>query len=174
MTAYLTVERTMSDITLQTARRLTEQERKAYLPEYQDYMLIGMGDHVDLPNVSWMDLCKVLGDQQPDGQFPGCGNQAYIITKEQWDALVAMDRAAGIEAARKARAEEIDCLEAAKASAEHQMVSGKLPTKEGATRKARDYNNVHNEGGYGYVPHYYSDEEYQHICTRLATLKGER
>lgn len=173
MTTYLTVERSMLDTTLQTARRLTEEERRAYLPEYQDYMLIGMGDHIGLPSVSWIDLRKVLGDQQPDGQFPGCGNQAYIITQEQWDALVAMDRAAGMEAARKAREKEIESLEAAKTSAERQMVSGKLPTKEWAARKAMDYNNVHNEGGYGYVPHYYSDEEYQHICSRLATLKGE-
>lgn len=173
MTTYLTVERTMSDITLQIARRLTEEERKAYQPEYQDYMMVSMGDHVDLPNVSWMDLCKVLGDQQPDGQFPGCGNQAYIITQEQWDTLVALDCGISAEVDQQTRAAEVEELEAAKASAERQMVSGKLPTKEGATRKARDYNNVHNEGGYGYVPHYYSDEEYQHICSRLATLKGE-
>lgn len=174
MTTYLTAEYAQAyGVSLQTARRLTEEERKSYLPEYQDYMMIGLGDHIPLHNVTWIDLRKVLKDQQPDGEFPGCCNRAYIITQEQWDALVALDHRASTEAEQQAHTETVEALTAAKASAEQQMVSGKLPTKEEAARKARDYNNVHNEGGYGYVPHFYSDDEYRRICARLKQLREE-
>lgn len=159
-------------VTLQTARRLTDSEKAKYRPESQDYMMVSTGNNVQLPNLTWMDLVNVIGSQSIDGQFPGSGNRVYIITKDQWDALIAMDRGIASDSAEQARADEIAELEGAKASAEKQMVSGRLPTKEEAKKKAREYNNVHNEGGYGYVPHYYSGEEYRRICARLSDLKG--
>ena len=168
MTTYLTVEFAPSyGVSLQTARRLTDNEKKGYLPEYQDHMMISMGDSIDLPNVTWPDLAGVIGDRQIDGEFPGCGNRVYIITKEQWDALVALDGGH----TEQARDKEIADLETAKAKAESQMVNGTLPRKAEAQKMARDYNNVHNEGGYGYVPHYYTDDEYACICARLNALK---
>ena len=113
MTTYLTVEYAPGyGISLHTARRLTDDEKQSYLPEYQDYMLVGTGSDVDLNNITWISLYEFLGKRAPDGEFAGCNNRAYIITQE------------------------------------------------------------HNEGGYGYVPHYYYDEEYKRICARLDELKG--
>lgn len=173
MKEFLTVEfAQQGGVTLQTARRLTDSEKEKYRPESQDYMMVSTGNNVQLPNLTWMDLVNVIGSRSIDGQFPGCGNRVYIIAQDQWDALIAMDRGIASDSAEQARAEEIAELEAAKTSAEKQMVAGMLPTKEEAEKKARDYNNVYNEGGYGYVPHYYSDEEYKRICARLDELKG--
>ena len=170
MTTYLTVEFAPSyGISLQTARRLTDKEKENYTPEFQDYMMISLGNSISLPNITWGDLSEVIGSRQSDGEFPGCGNRVYIITQDQWDALVAMD-GGHVE---QARAAEIVDLEATKSKAEAQMVNGTLPSKAEAKKLAHDYNNAHNEGGYGYVPHYYSAEEYACICARIDALKGE-
>lgn len=157
---------------LQEARRLSKSERAAYLPEHRDSMMIGTSDAVALDNVDFMQLNKFLCDRQPDGEFPGSANLAYIITPEEWTELIAMDRRNAEAAAAKQQAEEIAALECAKRSAEAQMKDGKLPTKAEANAKLQSWNRLQNEGGYGYIPHYYSDEEYSKICTRLAELKG--
>ena len=69
------------------------------------------------------------------------------------------------------RKRQIEKLESEKVKAEKQMESGALPTEAEIKRKAVEYNNVHNEGGYGYVPHYYSQEEYTRICVELDKLR---
>lgn len=46
----------------------------------------------------------------------------------------------------------------------------KLYTKEEAVKKRRDYNNLYNEGGEGYVPHFYTIEEYEFTKTKLNEL----
>ena len=173
MTTYLTVEYAPGyGISLHTARRLTDDEKQSYLPEYQDYRLVGTGNDVDLNNITWISLYEFLGKRAPDGEFAGCNNRAYIITQEQWDALIAMNNGVAVNKAEQERSAEIAELKQAKAHAEKQMVNGELPGKEEAREKAKRYNDVHNEGGYGYVPHYYYDEEYKRICARLDELKG--
>ena len=104
--------------------------------------------------------------------LPDANNRAYIITQEQWDALIAMNNGVAVNKAEQERSAEIAELKQAKAHAEKQMVNGELPGKEEAREKAKRYNDVHNESGYGYVPHYYYDEEYKQICARLDELKG--
>ena len=157
---------------LQEARRLSESERAAYLPEYQDYMMISTGDAIALDNLDFAQLNGFLEDRQPGGEFPGSANLAYILTPEEWAELIELNRRNAEAAAAKQQAEEIEALECAKARAEAQMKDGKLPTKAEADAKRQNWNRLQNEGGCGYVPHYYSDEEYSKICTRLAELKG--
>lgn len=157
---------------LKQARRLTDEERAAYLPEHQDYMMLGTGNAIALDNLDFVQLNEFLGDRKPDGEFPGGANRAYIITPEEWDELIELDKRIAEAAAAKQQAEEIEALEYAKRNAEAQMKDGKLPTKAEADAKRQNWIRLQNEGGGGYVPHYYSDEEYNKICTRLAELKG--
>lgn len=173
MTTFLTVEYAPGyGVHLQTARRLSESEKSSYLPEYQDYMMIGMGSSINLSNISWETFCEFLGDKYPDGEFPGGSNQAYIITQEQWDALIAMDKSEGEKKARQELETELADLEIAKTRAEKQMVNGVLPNREEAKKKAKHYNDVNNDGGEGYVPHFYCGEEYEYICDRINEIKG--
>lgn len=130
MTTYLTVEYAPGyGISLHTARRLTDDEKQSYLPEYQDYMLVGTGSDVDLNNITWISLYEFLGKRAPDGEFAGCNNRAYIITQEQWDTLIAMNNGVAANKAEQERSAEIAELEQAKAHAEKQMVNGELPGK---------------------------------------------
>lgn len=157
---------------LQEARRLNEDERTAYLPEYQDYMMIRTSDAIALDNLDFVQLHGFLGDRQPDGEFPGSANLAYTLTPEEWAELIELNQHNANAAAAKQQAEEIEALECAKARAEAQMKDGRLPTKAEADAKRQSWNLLQNEGCGGYVPHYYSDEEYSKICARLAELKG--
>ena len=107
MTTYLTVEYAPGyGISLHTARRLTDDEKQSYLPEYQDYMLVGTGDDVDLNNITWISLYEFLGKRAPDGEFAGCNNRAYIITQEQWDTLIAMNNGVATNKAEQERSAE--------------------------------------------------------------------
>ena len=46
----------------------------------------------------------------------------------------------------------------------------KLYTKEEAAQKRRAYNRLYNEGGEGYVQHFYTIDEYEWNKTRLNEL----
>lgn len=49
---------------------------------------------------------------------------------------------------------------------------GRLKTKDEAKKWLRNYNNVMNEGGEGFLPRVYTQEEYEVAKKRLAELKG--
>ena len=171
MMTYLTVEHASSyGISLQTARRLTEEERPEYKAEYQDRMFIGMGDHTALPHLTWDDL-PMWGVRQADGSFPGSGNSVWIITQAEWDALLALEQQRAEEAERKECEETIKYLEATIARAEAQR---DIPSRAEAKRQMKAYNDVYNEGGEGYVPHIISREEYEAAKERLHHLRGVR
>lgn len=168
MKRYLTIKASMVDgVSLQIARRLTEGEKQKYRPEYREYMMVSLGNSINLNNISLHDIQSLLGRTNPDGEFAGCSNRVYIIDQDQWDKLIEMDAADADRKAKAQTAEKIKHLMALKSKAESQMHDGKLPTKEEAARKAKAYNDLHNEGGYGYVPHYYTQDEYDAICKAL-------
>ena len=170
MKTYLTVEHASGyGISLQTARRLTEEERTHYAAEYQDYMFIGMGAHTDLPHLTWCDL-PMRGIRQADGSFPGSGSRVWIITQAEWDALLALEQQRADEAGRKEREETIEYLVATISEAEAQS---DIPERAEAKRRMRAYNDVYNEGGEGYVPHIISREEYETAKDLLRRLREE-
>lgn len=68
------------------------------------------------------------------------------------------------------RQERVAELEKQKTAAEEQMVDGKLPTAAEVKVKRISWNNVMNEGGEGYVPYWYSQEQYGRICSELEKL----
>lgn len=166
MKNLLTIEYTTAyGIELCGARRLTEEEKVHYNPEYRETTLIGTGTHISLPHLKREDM----PGRPSAGEFNGCYNQAWIITQEEWDAYLALEQTRSETEAAKAQADEIAVLEQRKASAEAQS---DLPSKEEAARRTQDWINVYNEGGEGYVPHIYTRDEYEAICRRLDELKG--
>lgn len=154
-------------ITLRAARRLTDAEKASYKPEYQDRMLIGAGEHIALPHVTWRDMLE----RPCEGEFPGCSNQAWVITQEEWDAFLQLDASRSAGAEEQAEADEVAELEAQKSRAEAQQ---DLPTAEEVARRIQEWINTQNEGAEGYVPHVYTRDEYDKICHRLAELKGDK
>lgn len=152
-------------IKLTGARHLNDEEASHYKPEYRDRVLIGLGDSIQLTELRRADLPKGPGDYE----FPGCGNTAWEITQEQWDAYLALDNSRKEAAKQAAVDDEIKALEARKARAEAQA---DLPTAEQAKRRVSEWIEAQNEGGEGYVPHIYSQEEYRSICKRLDDLRG--
>lgn len=108
MKTYLTIEYAHAyGVSLNSARRLTDEEKPHYADWFQDYGFISLGDTIELPEVTWRDLPK----RESDGSFLGCGNSAWIITQEEWDAYAQLDAArkeskANTEAAEKAAYEE--------------------------------------------------------------------
>lgn len=167
MDNFLTIEYAYSyGRTLQAARHLSAEERVHYKPEYADTVFIGVGDPIALNYVGIDDLPT----RPADGSFNGCSNQAWKITQDEWDAFVALNDARRVEKAAKDRQARIVRLEQQKAAAEQQT---DLPEKAEAHRREQKWNNLHNEGGEGYVPHIYSLEEYHEICRLLVTLKEE-
>ena len=170
---FLTVEFAPSyGISLQSARRLNDEEKKRFWPEYQDYMMVSVGPFVELDYVSWTDLCELLGEREPDGEFAGCNNRVYTVTQAQWDALVALDRRRAAQRDARNQAGEEAALYAAKADAEKQMVDGRLPGAREAAKIAADYRDALNEGAEGYIPRYYTQAEYDRICARLNQLNA--
>lgn len=67
-------------------------------------------------------------------------------------------KAAEVKAAAEEKAAEIEYAKETIAKAEAQK---DIPSREEAKRRMNAYNNVANEGGYGYVPHWVSREEYE-------------
>lgn len=90
-------------ISIVPARRLTDDEKMQYSEHCRDRIFAGLADHpdyLDLPQITWRDLPKRRGD----GEFDGCGNVAWIITREEADRLIAINNERAEQAARNADA----------------------------------------------------------------------
>ena len=154
--------------TLCEARTLTEEEKVHYVPFWQEHTLIAKyGSQIDLKHICGQDIRDVLKRKPTAYGLPGGHSDVYILTPEEWDALIARDEQNRLAKEEKDRLEEIELLKQRKAKAERQE---KLYTPEEAKAKRDHWIAVQNEGGEGYVPWYYTQEEYDRICARLEEL----
>lgn len=153
-------------VSIKSARWLTEAEKVGKNPEMADRIMVGTGKTIDLPALSWQDLPRGAGD----GEFLGCGNRAYIITADAAEGYIKLNA----ELTRAAKAadleEEIMSVKDRLSAAEKQ---GNLPSAVEAKKAMDRYNAVNNEGGYGYIPHIYSQEEVDRLRRRLDRLQAE-
>lgn len=172
MKTYLTVcQHFASEITLQKAAYLSAEDKQHFLAEYRDIMMRPVSDTLSLDHLKRDDLYTLLAGRKSIGQFYGSSNMIYEISQNEWDALVELNAKGEAAEEAKARSDEQAELIAQKESAERQMSDGRLPTAEEAKAKTKAWANTMNEGGDGYVPYYYTQEEYDEICRRLAELK---
>lgn len=149
------------------AQRLTEEEKPHYAEWFREIGFWVTGDRINLQNVPCNDLFDFLGHRKSDGKFVSDSGMAFIITQEEWNQLVQMNNERQKEKEEKEReakireyTETIKRCEAAK----------KLYTKEEAGEERRKYINLYNEGGGGYVPHFYTIEEYEWAKSKLEEL----
>lgn len=107
---------------------------------------------------------EVLDDNYYTVYGYGCCGEEQVI----YFAQVILG--ANVESAGDEQAEEIARLEKIIEKAEQQK---EIPTTAEKAEQLRAYNNLHNEGGEGYVPWIVSREEYQAAKEELKRLKEE-
>ncbi len=152
-------------IYLNEARRLTEDEKAQFTKEACEHMLYSTGIEVKLQLITWKDI--VIFQHRESYSFPGCGNVCYEISDSEWDSLIELNNKRVKASHQKEVEDEIARCRYIIAEAEKQA---DIPTVQEAHRRMRQYNNLHNEGGYGYVPIIYSEEDYQSAKERLEHL----
>ena len=59
-------------------------------------------------------------------------------------------------------------IKAAKETIEKAEAQEDIPTRAEAQRRMKEYNDINNEGGFGYVPYIVSREEYEEAKTIIA------
>ena len=151
---------------LMKARRLTEEEKKKYHPDYRDRLFIGLGERVELPHIEVRDL----PERHSDGCFLGCSNQAWVITQDEWDRYISLENERSAEEKAKERTERLNYLRNELADMKNQP---KLYTREEAKAKKKWYNDTYNEGGGGYVPHFYTIDEYNYVLEEIEKIENE-
>lgn len=98
----------------------------------------------------------------------GNSNICVEITEDEYHALIAADEAAWRAKRDKKRQGEIAGIKEMIAKAEAQE---SIPTPAEAAEMRRKYNNLYNEGGYGYVPQIIDSVKYAELKERLAALE---
>ena len=157
---------------LATVRRMPDEEQQRYTEGYRGHMMLMTGEPVFLPALSDAEVYALahIADKDVAGYLPRSSGVLYALTDDEWAALIAANQQAAAAKAAAERAGRIDYLRDLLARADAQRVDGKLPSADEAKEQARRYNNVYNEGGEGYVPHYYTQEEYARMAAELAGL----
>lgn len=143
---------------------------KAHREENRPEMLVAHADsHVALDCTDTDDLKSIISRplNKPDGCFYGCNNQAYIINPDMWDQLIISNAERKKAKKLAEKAEEIAEIE----DYIRRCESNKLYTAQEAERKRKAYIAINNEGGEGYVPHYYTIESYNWALAKLQELK---
>ena len=105
-----------------------------------------------------------------DGDFWGCAHLVYAMSDEDYAHLVAADQLA-IEKQRAKEMEERAC-DLQRIIARFDEQKAKPETFNDAREAVRRYNDLHNEGGYGYVPRIVSREERDAAEIELAKIKS--
>ena len=158
------------DTSICDARRLTDEEKKHYRPEFAEKGFIGLGDDITVKHIELSDLPK----RKADGCFLGCNNIAFIISNEEKEAFIALNAKREKEKKKKELVQNIERLKYNIGIAEIQCKnhSGILPDRETARKRMEWQNNLYNEGGEGYIEHEYCQEEYDSMQKSLADYEA--
>ena len=159
---------------LRKARRFTDEEKKQYVKEFRDRAFIGIrGESIDLKYLMFDEILGFL-NRESDGQFTGSSGNVYIINQDEWDELVQMNSEKEKIAKRKEIEENIVSWEQIVQRCEAIKAAGNLySTKEEAQKAKKKYNDFYNEGEDGYVPHFWTAEEYEDAKAKLKELQNE-
>lgn len=153
---------------LAEARPLVDEEKKSYLPEYADSILVGTGHSVELPLVSRADIPLIWWRSRKIWSLPGNGNQAIEISDQEWDELIALN---------SKRQTEKDELARQNATAHYRQIitiaekQQDIPTPAEASRRRKLWIDAQNEGAEGYVPQIIDTEIYEDAKKHLAELE---
>lgn len=123
---------------------------------------LATGEYVTLRYIHREDL--PIKDRYPDGHLPS-GTAVYLISQDEYDKYIRLDAERKSEDKRRKEAEVRPIM---KQTVELARKQGGAMTPEEALKAARQYNERHNDGGYGYVPHYITTAELAHAEKWLA------
>ena len=169
MKKYLVCEVSDYGVSLHHARRFTEEEKIKYVESYRERGFVSTSSDIDLEYMNFIDVKNILNDRQSDGSFCGCSNSAYIVTEDEWKKLIALNNQKRNERLAKEKAEDIEHYKKIIQACESQQ---ELYTKEESIEKAKEWNDIHNEGGEGFVSHFYTIDEYEYAKKKLEELNG--
>lgn len=173
MEEYLVLENAyVYGISLQKARRFTEEEKVNYADWFKERGFVSLGELVKLDEIMQCDLESIesIDLSKPDGEFNGSSNMSYIINKEAWEALITLNESKRKDRVQKEKQEKVNEYQKIIKACE---VAPKLYTTEEAKQARINYNNLYNEGGEGYVPHFYTVDEYEWAKKNLAELEAQ-
>lgn len=156
-------------VSLCHARRFNDEEKAKYVESYRERGFVSTSSDIDLEYMNFIDVKNILNDRKSDGSFNGCSNSAYIVTEDEWNKLIALNDQKRNEKLAKEKAEDIEHYKKVIQACESQQ---ELYTKEESIAKAKEWNDIHNEGGEGFIPHFYTIDEYEYAKKKLEELIG--
>lgn len=159
-----------TDKTVGLARWATVEEEANY-NHANVFDLAKAIETIPLEDITFEDVQKVITTiPNHDGYL--YNDELYVITNKQKEALIDYDTKNKIEKEKAQLTEEIYYYKKVIKECENH----KLYHKEDIKKIRKQYNDIHNEGGEGYIPHFYTYEEYEYAKKQLTKLlnKGEK
>lgn len=121
-------------------------------------------EQTPLKDITFEDVQKVITTSDNDGFL--YNDALYVITNEQKEALTNYNTNNKIKKEKAQLTEEIYYYKKVIKECENH----KLYHKEDIKNIKKQYNDIHNEGGEGYIPHFYTYEEYEYAKKQLSKL----
>lgn len=152
-----------TDKTVGLARWATVEEEANY-NHANVFDLAKAIEQTPLEDITFEDVQKVITASDNDGFL--YNDALYVITNEQKKALLNYNTKEILEKENK----QINYYkELIKNIEKH-----KLYHAQDVRKMKKQYNDIHNEGGEGYIPHFYTFEEYEYAKKQLAKLIKEQ
>lgn len=152
-----------TDKTVGLARWATVEEEANY-NHANVFDLAKAIEQTPLEDITFEDVQKVITTSDKDGFL--YNDALYVITNEQKEALINYDTNNKIKKEKAQLTEEIYYYKKVIKECENH----KLYHKEDIEKIKKQYNNIHNEGREGYIPHFYTYEEYEYAKKQLSKL----
>lgn len=130
----------------------------------------------DIKTIKWNNpaieekIDRAKNNPEFDGGSSTQNGWFAIITDEEEAEIIEADKKAFITAEKAEKMQEIEDLEAFLKRYNRERL---VKTRAEAIEKMKQYNNIFNEGGGGYVPRIISQEEYDAAEKQAETLKKE-
>lgn len=148
-----------TDKTVGLARWATVEEEANY-NHANVFDLAQAIEAIPLEDITFEDVQKVITTSDNDGFL--YNDALYVITNEQKEELLNYNTKEILEKENK----QINYYkELIKNIEKH-----KLYHAQDVGKMKKQYNDLHNEGGEGYIPHFYTFEEYEYAKKQLAKL----
>ena len=148
-----------TDKTVGLARWATVEEEANY-NHANVFDLAKAIEQTPLEDITFEDVQKVITASDNDGFL--YNDALYVITNEQKEALLNYNTKEILEKENK----QINYYkELIKNIEKH-----KLYHAQDVRKMKKQYNDIHNEGGKGYIPHFYTFEEYEYAKKLLSKL----
>ena len=158
----------MHGVFVTKARRLDEEEKTHYAKWFREIAFVATEKLIELDYVKCEDVFELLKNREKDGQILSDSGMAYIINQEEWNELLRIEKERREKKEEEEKQEQIkECIE----TIEKCEAAEKLYTLEEAKQERSKYNNLYNEGGEGYIPHFYTIEEYEFAKSKLDELQ---